>query len=127
MSLRGGKRQKNQLELAFVPMQRGEASSPGKEGTETSRATQACRGPASTDFQMEEVCDPGNLKRALQRVCQNQGAPGVDGMSVQRLPAYLGEHWSQIRSQLLDGSYKPRAVKRVEIPKPGGGVRVEVM
>lgn len=123
MRLRNVKRQKNQLELAFVPMQRGEASPPGEEGTETSRATQACRGPASTDFQMEEVCDPGNLKRALQRVCQNQGAPGVDGMSVQRLPAYLGEHWSQIRSQLLDGSYKPRAIKRVEIPKPGGGVR----
>jgi RNA-directed DNA polymerase len=72
---------------------------------------------------MEEVCDPGNLKRALERVCQNQGAPGVDGMTVEALPGYLGEHWSQIRSQLLDGSYKPRAVKRVEIPKPGGGRR----
>lgn len=123
MRLRSVRRQKNQLELAFVAMGRGEASCPGKEGTETPRAAQACRGPASTDFQMEEVCDPGNLKRALERVCQNQGDPGVDGMTVQRLPAYFGEHWSEIRSQLLDGSYKPRAVKRVEIPKPGGGVR----
>jgi RNA-directed DNA polymerase len=72
---------------------------------------------------MEEVCDPANLKRALQRVCRNQGAPGVDGKTVQALPGYLGSHWSQIRSQLLEGSYKPREVKRVEIPKPGGGRR----
>jgi RNA-directed DNA polymerase len=121
--LRSVMRQKNQLELAFAPLGRGEASALGEEGTETPRAAQACQGPASTDVRMEEVCDPVNLKRALQRVCLNQGAPGVDGMTVQRLPAYLGDHWSQIRSQLLDGSYKPRAVKRVEIPKPGGGVR----
>jgi RNA-directed DNA polymerase len=121
--LRSFRRQKNQLELAFAPLGRGEASAAGEEGTETPRAAQACQGPAWPDIQMEEVCDPANLKRALQRVCQNQGAPGVDGMTVQRLPAYLGEHRSQIRSQLLAGNYKPRAVKRIEIPKPGGGVR----
>ncbi|HEX3530465.1 MAG TPA: group II intron reverse transcriptase/maturase [Thermoanaerobaculia bacterium] len=72
---------------------------------------------------MEEICDPANLKRALQRVCANQGAPGVDGMIVQALPGYLGDHWSEIRSRLLAGSYKPREVKRIEIPKPGGGMR----
>ena len=72
---------------------------------------------------MEAVCDPGNLKRALRRVCQNQGSPGVDGMTVETLAVYLGDHWSEIRSQLLEGSYKPRRVKRVEIPKPGGGRR----
>jgi RNA-directed DNA polymerase len=123
MRLRGGRRQKNQLELAFVPMGRGEAPAGGKEGTETPRAAHVCQGPAPTKFLMEEICDPGNLKRALQRVCQNQGDPGVDGMTVKALPGYLGNHWSQIRSQLLAGSYKPRAVKRVEISKPGGGTR----
>ena len=123
MSLRGGKRQKNQLELAFIPPGRGEAPPPGKEGPETPRASHVRQGPAPTKSLMEEICDPGNLKRALQRVRQNQGAPGIDGMTVQELPGYLGDHWSQIRTQLLEGSYKPRAAKRVEIPKPGGGVR----
>lgn len=123
MRLRGGRRQKNQLELAFVPMGSGEAAGCGKEGTETPRAAQVCQGPATTEFLMEEICEPANLKRALQRVRQNQGAPGVDGMSVEKLPGYLGDHWSQIRSQLLTGKYKPRAAKRVEIPKPGGGRR----
>jgi hypothetical protein len=103
MRLRGGKRQKNQLELAFPPMGRGEASSSGKGGTETPRAAQVCQGPAATDLLMEEVCDPGNLKRALQRVCQNQGDPGVDGMTVQVLPGYLGDHWSEILVLYLRG------------------------
>ncbi|HKV11791.1 MAG TPA: group II intron reverse transcriptase/maturase [Thermoanaerobaculia bacterium] len=123
MRSRSVKRQKNQLELAFVPMEKGEAPNLGKKGTETQRTAHDCRGPAGTENLMEEICDPGNLKRALQRVCQNQGAPGIDGMTVQALPRYLGKHWSQIRTQLLEGSYKPRAARRVEIPKPGGGVR----
>jgi RNA-directed DNA polymerase len=123
MRLRSGRRQKNQLELAFVVKGSGEASPRATEGTETLRATQVCRGPATIAPLMEEICDPANLKRALQRVCENQGAPGVDGMTVEKLPGYLGDHWSQLRSQLLSGSYKPRAIKRVEIPKPGGGRR----
>jgi RNA-directed DNA polymerase len=123
MRLRGVKRQKNQLALAFTPRGSGEASPSGEGGTETLRAAQVCQGPASTALRMEEICDPANLKRALQRVCANQGAPGVDGMTVQTLPGYFGDHWSEIRSQLLAGSYKPREVKRIEIPKPGGGIR----
>ncbi|HEX5912489.1 MAG TPA: hypothetical protein VFY54_05095, partial [Rubrobacter sp.] len=123
MRTRSVKRQKNQLELAFELAQRGEAPPAGQGGTGTRRTALDCRDPAATEFLMEEICDPGNLKRALQRVCQNQGAPGIDGMTIQALPRYLGEHWSQIRTQLLEGSYKPRAAKRVEIPKPGGGVR----
>lgn len=123
MRTRGAKRQKNQLELAFFPVERGEAPIVGRQGTEAQRTAQDHRGPAKTEFLMEEVCDPGNLKRALQRVRQNQGAPGIDGMTVQELPSYLGDHWSQIRTQLLEGKYKPRAAKRVEIPKQGDGVR----
>ncbi len=123
MGTRSARRQKNQLELAFFPAERGEAPISGRQGTEPLRTAQDRQGPAATEFLMEEICDPGNLKRALQRVCQNQGAPGIDGMTIQALPGYLGDHWSQIRTQLLEGSYRPRAAKRVEIPKPGGGVR----
>jgi len=73
---------------------------------------------------MEEVCERENLKQALKRVRANKGAPGVDGMTVQALPTYLREHWPTIRSMLLEGTYKPQPVRRVEIPKPdGGGVR----
>ena len=80
--------------------------------------------PSACDRLMEEVCERENLKQALKRVKANKGAPGVDGMTVQALPAYLREHWASIRSTLLNGTYKPQPVRRVEIPKPdGGGVR----
>jgi group II intron reverse transcriptase/maturase len=73
---------------------------------------------------MERVVDGGNLRRALRRVQQNKGSPGVDGLTVKELPAFLKQHWSTIREQLLTGHYQPSAVKRVEIPKPGGGRRM---
>ena len=80
--------------------------------------------PSACDRLMEEVCERENLKRALKRVKANKGAPGVDGMTVHALPAYLREHWPSIRATLLSGTYQPQPVRRVEIPKPdGGGVR----
>lgn len=72
---------------------------------------------------MEEIVSQENAKKALKKVLQNKGAPGVDGMSVEKLPEHLKENWSTIRHQLLSGSYTPKAVRRVEIPKPGGGKR----
>ncbi|MCX5542813.1 group II intron reverse transcriptase/maturase [Paraburkholderia sp. CNPSo 3076] len=72
---------------------------------------------------MEEVCERENLKQALKRVQANKGAPGVDGMTVQALRLHLREHWPSIRSSLLGGTYQPQPVRRVEIPKPDGGVR----
>src|ERR1043166_4691492 len=72
---------------------------------------------------MEEVCGRENCKQALKRVKANKGSPGVDGMTVHDLPGYLKQHWPAIREQLLSGTYKPQPVKRVEIPKPDGGVR----
>src|ERR1700735_1945766 len=72
---------------------------------------------------MEEVCERENLKEALRRVKANQGSAGVDGMTVNELPEFLKQHWPAIREQLLSGTYKPEPVKRVEIPKPDGGVR----
>jgi RNA-directed DNA polymerase len=72
---------------------------------------------------MEEVCERGNLFKALKRVQRNRGAPGVDGMTVDELPGQLREHWPAVREALLAGTYKPEPVRRVEIPKPGGGMR----
>jgi RNA-directed DNA polymerase len=72
---------------------------------------------------MEEVCERENCKQALKRVKANKGSPGVDGMTVQKLPGFLQQHWPVIREQLRSGTYKPQPVKRVEIPKPDGGAR----
>src|SRR5215469_8776877 len=72
---------------------------------------------------MEEVCNRENLVRAWKRVRRNKGSPGVDGMAIDDARDYLREHWPSIRSQLLSGTYEPQPVKRVEIPKPDGGVR----
>ena len=116
-------RQKIQLELAFAAEGKGEALSPAVEGTETPVAAREPESPESTEHLMEEVCERGNLKKALKRVRSNRGSPGVDGMTVDELPGYLREHWPILRDQLLSGTYVPQAVKRVEIPKSGGGVR----
>jgi RNA-directed DNA polymerase len=70
---------------------------------------------------MEEVCDRENLERAWKRVQRNKA--GVDGMTIDDAKAYLREHWPGIRVQLLEGTYQPQPVKRVDIPKPEGGVR----
>jgi hypothetical protein len=72
---------------------------------------------------MEEVLDQSNLNLAFKRVRKNKGSAGVDGMSVDELSDYLKENGQTIRTQLLNGNYKPMPVKRVEIPKPDGGVR----
>jgi RNA-directed DNA polymerase len=72
---------------------------------------------------MEEVVCGPNLRRALKRVQGNKGSPGVDGMTVQELPGYLRQEWPRLREELLNGSYRPQPVKRVELRKPDGGVR----
>jgi hypothetical protein len=72
---------------------------------------------------MERVVERGNLLAALKRVRSNGGCPGIDGMSVDALPGYLKSHWPEIKAVLLSGTYQPQAVKRIGLPKPGGGVR----
>ncbi|MDG4549290.1 MAG: reverse transcriptase domain-containing protein [Candidatus Contendobacter sp.] len=72
---------------------------------------------------LARVLERGNLQRALKQVCQNQGAPGIDGMTVDELPDHLRRHWPEIRAQLETGRYWPLPVKRVEIPKPDGKTR----
>lgn len=112
-----------QLELAFPTGGKGEAPRPAGEGTEMPEASHETENPALTEHLMEEICQPKNLKKALKRVLQNSGAPGVDGMEVKELPGYLREHWMEIEEQLCQGTYQPKLVKRARIPKPGGGVR----
>src|SRR4051795_1443599 len=119
----GDKRQKNQLELAFMEEDRGEAPKGLPEGTESSAGKRGTESPAIAEQLMEEVCGRENCKQALKRVKANKGSPGVDGMTVHDLPGFLIQHWPTIREQLLRGTYKPQPVKRVEIPKPDGGVR----
>lgn len=117
------KRQKNQLELAFMEEDRGEAPKGLSEGTESSGGKRGTESPAITEQLMEEVCERENCKRALKRVKANKGSPGIDGMTVDDLLGYLKQHWPTIREQLLSGTYRPQPVRRVEIPKPDGGVR----
>ena len=73
---------------------------------------------------MSAVLERGNMMRAYERVLRNKGAPGVDGMTVGDLKPYLKAHWPAIREQLQEGRYCPLAVRKVEIPKPGGGMRM---
>jgi len=117
------RRQKNQLVLAFPAESRSEAPTAAVEGTESLAAKRRTESPAISERMMEEVCERENCKQALARVKANKGSPGVDGMTVHKLAGHLRQHWPAIREQLLSGTYKPQPVKRVEIPKPDGGVR----
>jgi group II intron reverse transcriptase/maturase len=103
---------------------RGEASKVSRKGNNDSSTNQASERPNFKLELMEEVLDQSNLNEAFKRVCKNKGSAGVDGMSVNELSDYLKKNGQTIRTQLLSGNYKPMAVKRVEIPKPDGGVRL---
>jgi len=72
---------------------------------------------------MEAVCERGNLKLAYQRVIENKGAAGVDGIGVAEFKDHLKQHWPTIKAKLLVGDYMPQAVRRVDIEKPQGGTR----
>ena len=117
------KRQKNQLMLAFTDESRSEAPMVSAEGTESIVAKRGTESLAKGEQLMEEICERENCKQALARVKANKGSAGVDGMTVNELPEFLKQHWPAIREQLLSGTYKPEPVKRVEIPKPDGGMR----
>jgi RNA-directed DNA polymerase len=118
----GAKQQKNQLSLAFVADKRGETPTAAAQGTEASMAKLRTESPVSDERVMEEMVSRENLQRALQRVKANQGSPGIDGMTVGELPQYLTHQWPSIREPWLGGRYTPQPVKRVERPKPDGGV-----
>jgi RNA-directed DNA polymerase len=117
------KRQKNQMELAYPADTRSEATRADGGGTESSTAKRITERPAHGERMMEAICTSENIREAMKRVCANKGSPGVDGMTVQELTAHLAAHCESIREQLLEGTWSPQPVKRVEIPKPDGGVR----
>jgi RNA-directed DNA polymerase len=119
------KRQKNQLQmvLAFTGEERSEAPQTPREGTESFTAKCGTERPAKEEQLMEAVCGRDNCQQALKRVKANQGSPGIDGMRVEELAGHLKQYWPAIREQLLSGNYEPQPVRRVEIPKPDGGVR----
>jgi RNA-directed DNA polymerase len=112
-----------QMRLDFSAELTGEAREAHRGKTESSGATRGVERPARTDRLMEEVCERDNLKEALRRVQANKDSAGVDGMTVDALTGYLAQHWPAIRDRLLTGTYEPKPVRRVEIPKPDGGVR----
>jgi RNA-directed DNA polymerase len=123
MSFRSDMQQNIQTELDFSSMPAGEAREAGREETESLSTANAPQSPASTNRLMEEVCERENLKEALRRVKANKGSGGIDGMTVGGIADYLKQHWPAIREQLLNGTYEPKPVRRVEIDKPDGGVR----
>jgi RNA-directed DNA polymerase len=120
-----------QLQLPFAPGVAGEAQDAAGGGglalhrgrVEAFISPRVRESPTIPLTVMQEVLRPENLQAALARVQANKGAPGVDGMTVRQLPDYLAVHWHQIKQQLREGTYKPQPVRRVEIPKPDGGVR----
>ena len=114
------------VEQMELPLEdRGEAPSAERSGEIVSAMQGDERsGTDGRSGLMEQVLERGNLVRALKRVQRNQGSPGVDGRTVTDLPSDLKRDWPVIREHLLSGRYQPSAVKRVEIPKPGGGVRM---
>ncbi len=118
----GRERQKNQYELAFMAETGSEAPTNDRR-VELPMAKQEPESGGMSERLMEEICEPGNMRRALMCVQENEGAPGIDGMTVEELPRYLKKNWPKHREELLEGTYKPKPARRKEIPKPDGGKR----
>src|SRR5712671_1898233 len=116
-------RQKTELEITLQAVATGEARSGGMEGTEARPARTEIESQAAGGPSMEAIVERDNLRRALAHVKRNKGAAGIDGMSLDALAPHLKEHWPAIRAQLLEGTYRPQPVRRVEIPKASGGTR----
>src|SRR6202045_3821565 len=123
MSLKDDKQQNIQMELDFSSVLTGAARGVAGEESGSLVATSGPESPARTNRLMEEVCERENLKEALRQVIANKGSAGVDGITVNQLTDYLKQHCPVIGQQLLSGTYEPKPVRRVEIPKPDCGVR----
>jgi hypothetical protein len=93
-------------------------------GAEARTATDGETKPEAAQRFLEAALERGNMLRAYQRVVENKGAPGVDGLTVSELKPWLQAHWPKIKQALLAGEYMPTAVRKVEIPKLQGGVRI---
>lgn len=102
---------------------RGERRAQASANVERRTVTAWDRERALTQSMMEEVCKPDNLNQAYKRVKANKGAPGIDRMTVGDLRPWIAQHKEELIQSLLEGTYQPKPVRGVEIPKPGGGVR----
>lgn len=111
------------IEISEVDL-RGSGRKPRKAQVSGSNLSgiEAQPAPGQPDL-IGKMLERGNMLKALQAVERNGGAAGVDGMEVAQLRSFLRERWSTIREQILKGEYQPRPVRRVDIPKPGGGTR----
>ena len=117
-------RQKTELKITLQAGATGEARSAGVGGTEALAANTEVESRAVVGPSMEAIVERDNLRKALAQVKRNKGAAGVDGMSLDALAPHLKEHGPAIRARLLDGTYQPQPVRRVEIPKATGGTRL---
>jgi RNA-directed DNA polymerase len=126
------KRQQVGGDQLFLSWERPASSCHGASGKGGTQAA-ACEVPqastawdparALTEHLMEEVCQRENLNQAYRRVKSNKGAPGVDGMTIQDLAGWITQHKEELIASLTEGSYQPQPVRRVDIPKAGGGMR----
>lgn len=122
MNLAGARRQKSrQLELPWA----GRGETPRCRWSDEARAAvhDTERSGSNDEQLLELVVARSNVEAALRRVKKNKGSPGIDGMTVQELPAYLTEHWARLREDLLVGRYRPQPVRRHAIAKKDGGIR----
>jgi len=116
-----------QTEEAEALVREAEAAKAGRKSVTRRLGAEVCAATSertkSEDHLMERVVERSNLWLAYQRVVQNKGAPGVDELTVAEFKDWLKVHWPSVKQALLEGRYLPRAVRRVDIPKPSGGVR----
>ncbi len=102
----------------------GAGRNPGTACAGAEAGTACSRHPKSErDWLMSQVVERGNMQRAYSRVMKNRGAPGIDGMRCEDLKDWLKARWPRVKEALLEGNYQPQAVRKVDIPKPQGGVR----
>ena len=112
--------QSKQLRLNFT----GTLEVPLPASSEMSIAADYSKRLTDQQQLLEMILERANMWDAYKRVRKNDGAPGVDGMTVKQAGKYLKRHWLKIRTAILDGTYRPLPVRRKEIPKPDGGVRL---
>jgi RNA-directed DNA polymerase len=109
-----------------APARRVGGQKPRVAGTGAANVTgrKATHWPEAATGLMEKIVSRGNMMAAYSRVVANKGAPGVDDMPVSALKGYLQKEWPRIKEELLAGEYTPQPVRKVAIPKPGGGTRM---
>jgi len=114
-------------EEAEASVREAEGAKAGRKSVTRRLGAEVCAATSgrtkSEDHLMERVIERSNLWLAYQRVVQNKGAPGVDELTVAEFKDWLKVHWPSVKRALLEGRYLPRPVRRVDIPKPSGGMR----